>query len=71
MILQPALIEDAMPQDAARLPRIADRLNKVEHGSLKADAAIHRVLGLAGPLLAYTTDACHADVLLAIASDDR
>jgi hypothetical protein len=53
---RPAGIEDTMPQDAARLLRIADRLAKVKHGSLEADAAIHHVLDLAGPLLDYTTD---------------
>ena len=53
-----------MPQDAARLLRIADRLNKIEHGSSEADAAIHHVLDLAGPQLDYTTDTDAARSLL-------
>lgn len=42
-----------MPQDAARLLRIARRLNEVERGSPEADAAIHYVLGLASRLSRY------------------
>ena len=44
--------------------RIADRLAEVEHGSAEADAAIHRVLHLTGPLLDYTTDEDAARSLL-------
>lgn len=47
---------DAMLLDPARLLRIASWLNEVERGSPEADAAIHHVLGLAGPQLDYTTD---------------
>src|SRR6478672_4721339 len=45
-----------MPHDAARLLRIADRFSEIERGSPEADAALHHILGLAGPLLDYTTD---------------
>ena len=50
--------------DSARLFRIADRLSKVERGSPQADATIHLVLGLAGPMLDYTTDTDAARSLL-------
>ena len=58
----PNRIQHIMPQDVARLLRIADRLAEMEHGSAEADAEIHHVLGLSGLLLDYTTndDAAHS-----------
>ena len=47
-----------------RLLRIADRLAKVEAGGALADETIHAAVGLAGPVLRYTTDKAAAQTLL-------
>jgi hypothetical protein len=47
-----------------RLIRIADRLAKVEAGSVVADQTIQDALGRAGPVLSYTTDEAATRTLL-------
>ena len=44
--------------------RLADRLGKVEIGSLETDRAIHHALGREGPVLAYTHEEAAARTLL-------
>ena len=47
-----------------RLLSTADRLRRLPAGSVTADAFIHEVLGLAGPVLPYTHDEAAARLLL-------
>ena len=47
-----------------RLHRIAKRLSEVSAGNSVADAAIHKALGLTGPVQPYTVDEAAARALL-------
>ena len=47
-----------------RLHRIARRLGEVRAGNSVADAAIHKALGLTGPVQSYTVDEAAARTLL-------